>query len=64
MAEVLFEHLWNKQLTGEQLRATAKEAAADSQKIKWYSVIRPFDRIEPLAIVSAHWKRLSCGWRI
>lgn len=48
MAEVLFEHLWRKRLTGEQLRATAREAAADSQKIKWYSVIRPFDRIEPL----------------
>src|SRR5215213_304142 len=48
LAEVLFEHLWHKRLTGEQLRATAREAAADSQRIKWYSVIRPFDRIEPL----------------
>ena len=48
MAEVLFDHLWHRRLTGEQLRATAREAAADSQRIKWYSVIRPFDRIEPL----------------
>src|SRR3954468_19644305 len=48
MAEVLFEHLWHKRLTGEQLRATAREAAHDSQGIQWYSVIRPFDRIGPL----------------
>src|SRR5262249_14050585 len=48
MAEVLFEHMWGKRLTGEQLRATAREAAEDAQKIKWYSTIRPFDRIEPL----------------
>lgn len=48
LAEVLFEHLWHKRLTGEELRATAREAADESQKIKWYSVIRPFDRIAPL----------------
>jgi Holliday junction resolvasome RuvABC ATP-dependent DNA helicase subunit/tellurite resistance protein len=48
LGEVLFEHLWHKRLTGEQLRATAREAADDSQRIQWYSVIRPFDRIEPL----------------
>jgi hypothetical protein len=48
MAVVLFEHLWHKRLVGEQLTATAREAASDSQKIKWYSVIRPFDRIAPL----------------
>ena len=48
MAEVLFEHLWNRRLTGEQLCAAAREAAADSTKLKWYSLIRPFDRIVPL----------------
>src|SRR3954464_13725864 len=48
MAEVLFDHLWHRRLTGEQLSTTAREAAADSQRINWYSVIRPFDRIEPL----------------
>src|SRR6476660_2676722 len=48
LAEVLFDHLWHRPLTAEQLRATAREAAADSQRIDWYSVVRPFDRIEPL----------------
>src|SRR5688572_14632566 len=48
MAEVLFEHLWNKRLTGDQLREAARKASADVSKLKWYSLIRPFDRIVPL----------------
>jgi uncharacterized tellurite resistance protein B-like protein len=48
LAEVLFEHLWGKRLTGEKLRAVARKAAEDTSKLKWYSLIRPFDRIVPL----------------
>jgi AAA+ superfamily predicted ATPase len=47
-AEVLFEHLWDKRLTGEKLSLTARKAAEDVGKLKWYSLIRPFDRIVPL----------------
>jgi SpoVK/Ycf46/Vps4 family AAA+-type ATPase len=47
-AEVLFQHLWNKRLTGEKLGATARKAAEDVGKLQWYSLIRPFDRIVPL----------------
>jgi hypothetical protein len=47
-AEVLFQHLWNKRLTGDKLGETARKAAADVVKLKWYSLIRPFDRIVPL----------------
>jgi hypothetical protein len=47
-AELLFEHLWNKRLTGEKLGAAARKAAEDVSKLKWYSLIRPFDRIVPL----------------
>jgi hypothetical protein len=47
-AEVLFQHLWDKRLTGEKLSATARKAAEDVGKLKWYSLIRPFDRIVPL----------------
>jgi SpoVK/Ycf46/Vps4 family AAA+-type ATPase len=47
-AEVLFEHLWDKRLTGEQLREAARKAAHDVAKLKWYSLVRPFDRIVPL----------------
>jgi hypothetical protein len=48
MAETLFHHLWGKRLTGEQLREAARKAAEDVSKLKWYSLIRPFDRIVPL----------------
>lgn len=48
LAEVLFEHLWGKRLTGENLRDAARKASEDVSKLKWYSLIRPFDRIVPL----------------
>jgi hypothetical protein len=48
LAESLFEHLWCKRLTGEELRIAARKAVEDVAKLKWYSLIRPFDRIVPL----------------
>ncbi len=48
LAEVLFEHLWNKRLTGEQLCELARRAAQNTAELKWYSLVRPFDRIVPL----------------
>jgi SpoVK/Ycf46/Vps4 family AAA+-type ATPase len=48
IAEVVFERLWGKRLTGDQLREAARKASEDVSKLKWYSLIRPFDRIVPL----------------
>ena len=48
LGETLFQHLWSQRLTGEQLCAAARQAAGESQKLKWYSLVRPFDRIVPL----------------
>jgi hypothetical protein len=48
MAAVLFEHLWGQRLAGEKLTTAARKAAEQTNKLKWYSIIRPFDRIEPL----------------
>jgi len=48
MAEVLFEHLWHQRLKGEKLVAAARKAAKESDKLQWYSIIRPFDRLVPL----------------
>lgn len=48
LGEILCHHLWGKWLSGERLAATMKQAAVESQKLKWYSLVRPFDRIEPL----------------
>ncbi len=48
MAVELFEHLWNQRLTGDKLNAAARKAAEQTDKLQWYSLIRPFDRIVPL----------------
>jgi SpoVK/Ycf46/Vps4 family AAA+-type ATPase len=48
LAKTLFEHLWGKRLTGDALRQAARKAAEDAGKLKWYSLVRPFDRIVPL----------------
>lgn len=48
LAETLFAHLWNKRVTGDELREAARQASKDSVKLKWYSLIRPFDQIVPL----------------
>jgi uncharacterized tellurite resistance protein B-like protein len=47
-AMVVMEHLWKQKLTGEQLNEAARKAAQQTDKLKWYSLIRPFDRIVPL----------------
>jgi len=48
MASILFEHLWGQRLTGEKLSEAARKGAQQTDKLKWYSLIRPFDRIAPL----------------
>src|SRR5215471_13946237 len=39
LAEELFLHLWNKRLAGDELRAAAKQAASQSAKLQWYSLV-------------------------
>lgn len=48
LAKLLFEHVWSKRLTDDQLLVAARKAAQDITHVKWYSVVRPFDRIVPL----------------
>lgn len=48
LAEVLCHHLWNQWLSGEKLNETMKRASEESAKLKWYALVRPFDRIPPL----------------
>ena len=48
LATELFDHLWGKRLTGEELSTAARHTAEESVKLEWYSVVRPFDRIAPL----------------
>lgn len=48
LGEVLCHHLWGCWLDGNALRDAIKRAAEESSELKWYSLIRPFDRVEPL----------------
>jgi hypothetical protein len=48
LAEQLCDHLWGRRLTGEELRTAARKLAEDAAKLKWYSIVRPFDQIVPL----------------
>ncbi len=48
LAEVLCHHLFDQWLEGEQLSATMKRASTEAAKLKWYSMIRPFDQLAPL----------------
>lgn len=48
LAEVLCHHLWGQWLSGEKLNETMKKASAESAKLSWYSMVRPFDRVPPL----------------
>jgi thymidylate kinase len=48
LAEELFDHLWGRRLTGEELREAARRLSEDATSLKWYSIVRPFDQIVPL----------------
>lgn len=47
-AQTLFEHVWHKSLTGDELRETVLHISSSSTGLKWYSLFRPFDRLPPL----------------
>lgn len=48
LAEIFFEHLWAKSLSGEALAEVACRTAEEATKLKWYAIVRPFDQIAPL----------------
>jgi len=45
---VLFQHVWGKELTGPELRAAWEHMGKQAATLKWYSLVRPFDKIGPL----------------
>ena len=47
-AQTLFESVWQKSLAGDQLRETVLHISSTSAGLKWYSLLRPFDRLAPL----------------
>ena len=48
LAALLLSHLWNRQLSDEALKSALAHMSERAIKLKWYSVVRPFDQIAPL----------------
>ena len=48
LAEVLLFHLWSQWLNDEPLKAAINQMSEKATKLKWYSLVRPFDQIAPL----------------
>src|SRR3990172_4828432 len=48
LAQILFEHIWERWLEEDELRVAAQRASEQATHLKWYSLIRPFDLIAPL----------------
>ncbi len=48
LAGVLFFHLWHRQLDNESLRQTIRKIKQQSDRLKWASLVQPFNSINPL----------------
>ncbi|MEM8947223.1 MAG: AAA family ATPase [Planctomycetota bacterium] len=48
LAEILLFHLWSQWLSDEPLKAAISQMSEKATKLKWYSLVRPFDQIAPL----------------
>jgi predicted Zn finger-like uncharacterized protein len=48
LAAILLEHLWQQQLSGQQLREAAEHLITQGHRLTWYSLVRPFDQIATL----------------
>jgi hypothetical protein len=47
-AAILLEHLWHEPLTGDRLREATQHICEQGHRLKWYSLVRPFDQMPPL----------------
>jgi hypothetical protein len=48
LADALIQHLWQRKVEGDELRAAIVEMADKALKLKWYALVRPFDELAPL----------------
>jgi tellurite resistance protein len=48
LAAILLEHLWQETLEGERLREAIEHLGTQAHRLKWYSLVRPFDQIPML----------------
>src|SRR5262245_35093131 len=45
LAEIVFETLWNQRLSGEGLREATLRIFEQGDRLRWYSLVRPFEQI-------------------
>ena len=48
LAAILLEHLWHEALSGQRLQEAAQHICEQGHRLKWYSLVRPFDQLSPL----------------
>jgi tellurite resistance protein len=48
LAEMLFEHVWHKQLDGKQLKEAFRHISGEASRLRWHSLMRPFEEIDLL----------------
>jgi len=48
LGTVLFNHIWPGEVSRERLRDAANHVFREAAKLKWYSLVRPFEQIKPL----------------
>ena len=45
LAVLLVEHLWQQRLDGDKLKQVVLEMSSKAAKLRWYSLVRPFDQL-------------------
>lgn len=45
LAEIVFETLWNQHLSGEELREATLRIFQQGDRLRWFSLVRPFEQI-------------------
>ncbi len=48
LAEILFEHIWRKQLRGDALKDAVRHIMEEASRLRWHSLVRPFEEIDLL----------------
>src|SRR5436190_7381117 len=48
LAEIIFEKLWGQKLTGDALREATLRIFEQGDRLRWFSLVRPFEQIAVL----------------
>lgn len=48
LAQILFQHVWDERLEGDDLRKTTLHIIEKATELRWYRLVRPFVELKPL----------------